>query len=139
MHSRGLTHAKYMYYYWANWGLLIGITCNMNSGTPITITWRYLNVLEIRYIQRICFLAAISHQSTHYSKTLKTTATQYGICGNFLSPFAAKNIMKKTAYSTNLHCMLFSQFFFSFFGWEYNFMISTLCPTITYSTSNINH
>ena len=85
MHVR-LTHAKYMYYYWANWGLLIGITCNINSGTPITITWRYLNVLEIRYIQRICFLAAISHQSTHYSKTLKTTTsiTQCGKMGNFL-------------------------------------------------------
>ena len=48
MHARGLTHAKYMYYYWANWGLLIGITCNINSGTPITITWRYLNVIQKR-------------------------------------------------------------------------------------------
>ena len=112
MHARGLTHAKYMYYYWANWGLLIGITCNKNSGTPITITWRYLNGLEIRYIQRICFLAAISYQSTHYSKTLKTTnATKCGNCGNFLSPFFRKKSVKPTHIVLTYAECCFHEFF----------------------------
>ena len=122
MHSRGLTHAKYMYYNWANWGLLIGITCNMNSGTPITITWRYLNVLEIRYIQRICFLAAISHQSTHYSETLKTTATtelhSVEFAEIFSPHFSAKNIMKTTHIVLTYTVCCFHELFIYFFFFD---------------------